>query len=231
MRLLTLAFLILASLSLQGQCVSFKLTLKGDTINCVDKTGAKQGRWKITAPPLRGERGYEEEGVFINGRKEGTWRRFSMMGDILAVENYKWGLLNGTNRYYTIAGLEREEGWRAINPTKQYDTIDVQDPNDPSKVETVIVKADGNAKRQGKWRYFNPMTGQLLKTENWFMDQIVEPGNEPGMNKNSNTTIKDSLSIRKDTATTKTKPKEVLEFEKKNSGKKKTKVRDGRTGG
>ncbi|NCT95121.1 MAG: hypothetical protein GXC72_11900 [Chitinophagaceae bacterium] len=42
----------------------------------------------------------------------------------------------------------------------------------------------------------------------------------------------DSLAVAKqDTSTKKVKPKEVLDFEKKNAGKKKVAVRDGRTGG
>lgn len=230
MRFLTLPLFILFSLATTGQCVSFKLTSKRDTINCTDKNGMKQGRWKLDVPPLRGERGYEEEGVFVNGKKEGTWRKFNLMGDLLAVENYRWGLKDGMNRYYTIAGLEREEGWRAMNPAKQFDTIDVQDVLDPNKNETVIIKVTGNSLKNGRWRFFNPMTGELVKTEHWFLDQPVEPGKEPG-NPEKGLKKADSTSVKKDSASVKNKPKEVLDFEKKNSGKKKTKVRDGRTGG
>lgn len=230
MRFLTLPLFIFFSLGTSAQCVSYKLTSKRDTINCIDKAGLKQGKWKVDVPSIRGERAYEEEGVFVNGKKEGTWRRFSLMGDVLAIENYKWGLKNGTSRYFTIAGLEREEGWRAMNPTKQFDTIDVQDLNDPNKFDQVIVKTTGNAMKHGTWRFYTPMTGQLVKTENWFLDQPVVPGAEPG---NPEKALKkaDSLSVKKDTSSVKNKPKEVLDFEKKNSGKKKTKVRDGRTGG
>lgn len=230
MRFLTLPLFILFSLAVTGQCVSFKLTSKRDTINCIDKNGMKQGRWKLEVPALRGERAYEEEGLFMNGKKEGTWRKFSLMGDLLAVENYRWGLKDGISRYFTIAGLEREEGWRAMNPAKQFDTIDVQDVLNPNKIETVIVKTTGNAMKHGRWRYFNAMTGEIIKTEHWFLDQPVEPGKEPGNPEKGLPKI-DSTSAKKDTASVKNKPKEVLDFEKKNSGKKKTKVRDGRTGG
>lgn len=227
MRLLALPLFIFFSLSLTAQCVSFKLTSKRDTINCTDKSGLKQGRWKVEIPPIRGERGYEEEGSFVQGKKEGIWRRFNLMGDMIATEVYRWGLKDGTSKYYTITGLEREEGWRAMNPAKQFDTVDVQDVNDPTKVEQVIVKVNGNSLKHGKWRFYDPLTGQIIKTENWFLDQVVEPGKEPG-----NPTKKaDSTSVKKDSASVKNKPKEVQEFEKKNSGKKKTKVRDGKTGG
>lgn len=230
MRFLTLPLFIFFSLVSKAQCVTFKLTSKRDTINCTDKNGLKQGRWKVEMPPLRGERGYEEEGVFMNGKKEGTWRKFNLMGDLLAVENYKWGLKDGMCRYYTIAGLEREEGWRAVNPAKQFDTVEVQDVIDPNKNETVIIKTNGNSLKHGRWRFYYPMTGELIKTENWFLDQIVEPGKEPG-NPEKGAKNADSASVKKDTSSVKSKPKEVLEFEKKNSGKKKVQIRDGKTGG
>lgn len=230
MRLPALPLFIFFSLVSDAQCVSFKLTSKRDTINCMDKNGLKQGRWKVEVPPIRGERGYEEEGSFVNGKKEGTWRRFNLMGDMIAVENYRWGLRDGASKYYTMTGLEREEGWRAMNPAKQFDTVDVQDVNDPTKVEQVIVKVSGHALKHGRWRFYDPVTGQILRTENWFLDQLTEPGKEPV---NPEKTLKkaDSTSVKKDSASVKNKPKEVLNFEKKNSGKKKTRVRDGRTGG
>ncbi|MBC7508143.1 MAG: hypothetical protein H7320_05240, partial [Ferruginibacter sp.] len=42
----------------------FKINNKGDTINAVSQKGVKQGKWVIRTEELRGEPGYEEEGVF-----------------------------------------------------------------------------------------------------------------------------------------------------------------------
>ncbi len=70
MRLIAIPLFIFFSLGSDAQCVSFKLTSKRDTINCTDKNGLKQGRWKVEVPPIRGERGYEEEGQFVNGKKK-----------------------------------------------------------------------------------------------------------------------------------------------------------------
>ena len=230
MRLIALPLFIFFSLASTGQCVSYKLTSKRDTINCIDNKGVKQGRWKLSVPPIRGERGYEEEGSFVNGQKEGIWRRFNLMGDLIAIENYRWGLKDGLSKYFTLTGLEREEGWRATNPSKQFDTVDVQDVNNPAKIEQVIVKVSGNALKHGRWRFYDPVTGQIIRTETWFLDQFVPPGTEPG-NPEKQLTKTDSSQVKKDTASAKNKPKEVLDFEKKNAGKKKTKIRDGRTGG
>jgi antitoxin component YwqK of YwqJK toxin-antitoxin module len=231
MRFLSIPLLLFITVHTDAQCVQYKLTAKGDTINCVDKNGLKQGLWLVKVAPLRGEKGYEEEGRFINGQKEGTWRRFSQMGDPIAVENYRWGQKNGINRYYNISGLEREEAWKAMNPEKLYDTIDVQDVNNPSKFDRVVIKNEGNSLKHGTWRYYDPSNGRILLTENWILDQQKEfPAPTTGT-PNSGVQAVNTKSVKSDTSSVKTKPKEVLEYEKKNAGKKKVKVRDGGTGG
>lgn len=229
MRCLLLPLLILFSLAAEAQCKTFRIGSKGDTLDCVDMKGLKQGKWLITVAPLRGEPGYEEEGEFLNGKREGAWRRYNLMGDLVAQESYKWGNKHGISRYYTLLGLEHEESWRAITPGKAYDTIDVQDLKDPNHYDQVIVKTDGSSMRHGTWKYFNPASGYLLKTEKYVLDQLQEPGAEPlvkALPKAGSDTTKAKTALPAE----KPKPKEVLDFEKKSSGKKKA-VRDGRTGG
>ncbi len=71
------------------------------------------------------------------------------MGDLFAVERYRWGNKDGKNQYYSISGPIREESWKAVNPLNPYDTVDVIDPVDPSKVERRVVKIEGNAVKHG----------------------------------------------------------------------------------
>jgi hypothetical protein len=82
MRLLFVLFSIIFYSTAYGQCKTYRLTSKGDTLNCTEASGLKRGKWKMEIPPIRGERGYVEEGVFVNDKKEGTWRRFNVMGDL-----------------------------------------------------------------------------------------------------------------------------------------------------
>ena len=230
MRLLFTLFSLLFYTCLNAQCKTFKLTSKGDTINCTEATGVKRGKWKIEMPPIRGERGYIEEGVFLNDKKEGTWRRFNLLGDPIAIENYKWGLKNGVSTYLTIQGVEREESWKAIDPSKPYDTIDVQDINNPNVYEKVIVKTTGASLKHGTWKIFDPYTGQKLRTEHWILDVLQDPNakKEDSSEISIGSPITKNPTSKSDTATKKTIPKEVLEFQKKNKGKK---ILDGKTGG
>lgn len=217
-----------------AQYKSYIIGVKGDTLNIVDAKGLKQGRWVVKVDDLRGERGYEEEGVYQNGQKEGTWRRFSLEGDLIALENYRWGNKNGQCVYFTNTGDPlREESWRAIDPANPYDTVNVYDVKDPSKViGKQVVKVEGTSFKHGTWKFYDPMTGHIEKTEQWIMDK---PAKQVGENEDDlapiDVTDTNAATVKNDDKKTVTKPKEVLEFEKKNAGKKKIKVRTGSTGG
>ncbi len=205
-----------------GQCKTYKIGVKGDTLNCTDNADKKQGKWVVQMPPLRGEPGYEEEGIFKNNKKEGYWRRYSLQGDILAIENYKYGYKNGISQYFGLQGIVREESWRAVNPDHPYDTIKVFDVNNQDKYDLREVKVEGTAYKQGTWKYYDPQTGLITKTEEYAFDKVVDPFT----GRNVQAVIADSAAIAKKKMD---KPDAVKEYEKKNA-KKKIKVRDGATG-
>lgn len=215
--------LAMAQLSF-AQCKTYFIGVKGDTLNCTDYSGNRQGKWVINTPALRGEPGYSEEGEFKNNKKEGYWRRYSEQGDIEAIESYKYGFKDGISQYFTLQGLIREESWRAINPAHPYDTIRVYDLKDPDKYDLREVKLDGTTYKQGTWKYYDPGTGTITKTEDYVMDKKVDPFT--GRNLDAVTTT-DTTAVAKKKLD---KPAEVLQYEKKNSNKKKIRVRDGATG-
>src|SRR5215217_170339 len=165
--LLIAAFFIFTGLAGQAQWKNYIIGAKGDTLNRVDMKGLKQGPWSIHVAALRGEEGYEEEGYFKDDKREGVWRRFSLEGDLIAFENYAYGMKSGKCVYFTNAGEPlREESWRAIDPKSPYDTIDVRDVNDPSKiVRKEIVKVEPISYKNGTWRYYNTLTGAIETTE------------------------------------------------------------------
>lgn len=227
------SFILLFSLGANAQWKSFTIGVKGDTLNRVDMQGRKQGPWVVQVPELRGERGYEEEGYFLNDKKEGRWVRYSLQGDKLAVENYRWGQKDGRCEYYNnVEDLVRVESWRAINPASPYDTIPVTDPNNPNKVVRYeIVKVESPSVKHGFWRYYDPGTGRVEKTEQWLFDKLKKDDDEEEIDVATVAADGTRAVASKEAAPKpKIKPKEVLEYEKKNAGKKKIKVRDGRTG-
>lgn len=227
------SFILLLSLGASAQWKSFTIGVKGDTLNRMDMQGRKQGPWVVQVPELRGERGYEEEGYFFNDKKEGRWVKYSLQGDKLAVENYRWGQKDGRCEYYNnVEDLVRVESWRAINPNSPYDTIPVTDPNNPNKViRYEIVKVESPSVKHGFWRFYDPGTGRIEKTEQWLFDKLKKDDDEEEIDVATVAADGTQTVAKKEAAPKpKVKPKEVLEYEKKNAGKKKVKVRDGRTG-
>lgn len=215
MRSILFVFLLF-SVSGFAQWKDYKLTSTGDTLNRVDKIGRKWGPWKLHYDTNRGEPGYEEEGWFEKDRKEGEWRLFTLMGDLVGIEYYKWGLKDSICRYFTKDGeLRLEQSWRALNPDKQYDTLEIEDPDKFNTYRTVIVKNEGAAVKHGIWKYYEPETGRVIRSERFTLGQLEQEA-------------KAAVSTEKKPVA---KPKEVIEFEKKNAGKKKVRYRDGSTGG
>ena len=216
MRWITVLFLLF---SMHGfsQWKDYKLAANGDTLNRVDVQGLKQKEWKIRYEFIRGEPGFEEEGVFLNNRKEGAWRIYNLMGDLVGIENYHWGNKDGISQYFTTQGeLRLEQSWKALNPDKLYDTIDVEDVDKLESYRQVVIKNEGVSLKHGTWKYFDGPSGAVVKTETYVLGRLDESG------KSSAATSPEKKPMAK--------PKEVVEFEKKYSGKKKVKYKDGTTG-
>lgn len=199
-----------------AQYKTYKISVHGDTLNAIDNKGLKQGKWIVHVDPLRGEPGYEEEGIFVNDKKEGVWRKYTLQSDLIAVENYKYGGKDGLCQYYTPLGeMEREENWRAYNPDAPYDTIPVYGTGSNEIISYKIVRAEQYSVKNGDWSYYDPSTGRIIKVEKYDRGHLIE-------NPKTELVTEGPKKIAK--------PAEVLEYEKKNSGKKKVKVRDGQTG-
>ena len=211
-----LFFLLFAQLiSLTGfsQLKDYNIGPKGDTLNGVDNQDRKQGKWVNHVDEVRGEPGFEEEGLYKDNHKVGTWRIFSLQGDLIGVESYRWGLKCGVCKYFGINGtLLREETWVALDPGKPYDTLVIEDIDHEGKYKTVIVKNSGAALKDGVWTYYDPMNGTAARTETWDLGMLKK-------SQVAQRTVPDSTQAI-------AKPKEVLDFEKK-AGKHKIKYQDG----
>ncbi len=217
--------LIFVSFSVSAQWKSYRLINNGrDTINRIDEKDLKQGPWSNKVESIRGEPGYDEEGVYKDGKKEGVWRMYTRMGDLLAVERYRWGNKDGKSQYYDISGLTREESWKAVNPENPFDTVDVFDPVDQNRVERRVVKIEGSSVKHGIWKYYASGSGAVIRSETFFLGKVEDPVKIVA-DATASTEDADSKTAK---APVKAKPKEVLDFEKK-VGKKKIKVIDGRT--
>jgi hypothetical protein len=197
-----------------AQYKSYDLTESGDTLNVVDKNNKKQGKWVNTIPELRGEPGYEEEGEYKNDQKTGIWRKYNSTGDLIAIENYRFGGKDGIQQYYNFLGsLLKEEEWRGYNPDAPYDTIPVYGPGNGEIIDYKIVKAEQYSVPHGTWRYFNE-DGRIMKIEKYERGRIVTEPAKPAAN---------TIAVE-EKPKEKVKTKEILEYEKKYSKKKRNQL-------
>ena len=218
-----LILLTLFSTGAYAQCKSFKLGPSNDTLNCIDVHGFKQGKWVIHMDPLRGNPGFEEEGIYKNNLKNGQWKQFNLIGDKIADENYKDGNKHGKCSYYTVAGLVREESWKApADARRMFDTIMVQDPKRTNSYQQVIIKTDGKSIRHGIWKYYDPVYGNMTNVETYVLDVLKAPGDDDPLKKIKK--ISDTATVAPNTIINVPKPLVTPRFGQKLPSKKKSNV-------
>jgi hypothetical protein len=230
-RLIILSLLLLSfQLDSYAQYKQFKLSPDGDTLNIIDQKGLKQGKWVNTIPALRGEAGYEEEGEYKNDKKDGIWRLYASSGDIVGVENYKWGGKDGLQQYYTYVGvLTREEEWRSINPDAPYDTVAIYGTDNNQITGYKIVRVTQYSVPDGIWKYYDDQTGEEVKEEKYDHGRLI---NDDGTTASAGTVLINAKpAITDTTKKAPVKTPEILEYEKKYSKKKRDHMeRSGETG-
>jgi antitoxin component YwqK of YwqJK toxin-antitoxin module len=201
-----------------GQYNEYKIGPNGDTINAINKEGQRVGKWVEEVAATRGEPGYTEEGFYKKGQKDSIWRRYTKEGDLLAFERYMNGGKAGLQQYFTFLGeLEHEESWKGYDPDHPYDTIPVYGTGSGEIIDFKVVKAEPYSVKEGEWRYYDPETGRLLKKEQWSNNNLYDP--------NAPKKVTAATPYKKPEKVEKTA--EMLEWERKNRGKK---FVDGRTG-
>lgn len=213
----------LFGLSGAAQYTTYELSVQGDTLNATDKNGLKQGKWVNSVGEIRGEPGYEEEGLYKDDKKTGLWRKYTSSGDVLAIENYIFGGKDGRQEYYNFLGqLQRQEDWRGFNPKAPFDSIPVYGPDNNEILSYKIVRAMQYSVPDGEWKYFNA-AGGVIKTEKYDRGRLLKDAED--------TAAVPVITKEESQPKEKVKTKEILDYEKKYSKKKRQQLeRDGKTG-
>ncbi|WP_349317483.1 hypothetical protein [Chitinophaga sp. MM2321] len=128
-----------------------------------DAQQRKQGYWIEQVAELRGEPGYTWEGVYKNDRKEGVWKKTSLIGNLIAEETFKNNVLDGYCKYYFPDGKKSEEGaFISTEIEGQRDTIMIIDPVTDVETPTEIIRK-GNSVRNGVWKLYDEESGKMVK--------------------------------------------------------------------
>ena len=177
---------------------SFQL-LNGDTINRLDTANMKQGRWmvynKTKKLPDYTDDQLVEEGNYVDGKKEGVWKKYWNNGKLASEITYKNNLQNGYAKIYYKNGNISEEGtwmngkWDGSyklyyeNGQLSYDWNYVNGKRDGAQkyyFENGKVQYDGSWKggnESGVLKEFNE-DGQLVAEKNYNDGKIDEAGSK-----------------------------------------------------
>lgn len=166
------AFLLGTGLSYAQNAQDILDIKKNKPVNKLDADGKKHGDWVIKQREQRGEPEYTSFGAYIHGAKFGLWYKMDSEGDLIAIENYRNGLLDGEVKYYTKGKLACIGQYLALNTTYDYDSIVVEDP--VTGVQKLVrVPTSWGSVRHGMWHYYEPYSGRLIRDVEYQIDDII----------------------------------------------------------
>ncbi|MGN6508485.1 MAG: toxin-antitoxin system YwqK family antitoxin [Chitinophaga sp.] len=146
-------------------CAGFTMLAAAQTAaNQTDAKGRKQGPWAEQVAPLRGEPGYTWEGIYNHGRKEGVWKKYSVDGDVMAEETFKFGVLDGLCKYYYPNGRISAVGnMLSVDIDGQKDTVVVVDPVSGQESLTEVTRK-GYSVKHGEWKVYDEDGAMMRET-------------------------------------------------------------------
>lgn len=169
-RIILIAFFMPLCCQVQAQKRPAKK--EAEKVNQFDAQGRRHGMWVNIVDKRKGEEAYKEAGEYIGGRKSGLWYKMDEAGNMVAIENYKWGVLDGESKYFENGQVMVIGRYRGLNPDVEVDTIMVEDP--VTDVQTLVpVRSDVHSVRHGTWRYYNERTGNIARIEEYQVDDLI----------------------------------------------------------
>src|SRR5690606_20320986 len=136
------------------------------SLNQRDAQNRKQGTWFIRQAAHRGEPAYVTFGNYLDDKKQGAWYRLNGEGQLESVLNYEAGLLHGTSKFYEDGRLVTVGNFRSLDTSKQIDSVWVTDPVTLLETQVAVPTEKGTVKH-GPWRYYDPLSGQLIREEQY----------------------------------------------------------------
>jgi len=159
-----------------------------DNLNKTDNLNRKQGWWFYKHEAALGEPLTYEYGQYLNNKKEGIWTTLDAEQQLISTENFNKGVLNGTSQYYESGKLVCIGNYRGLNQDKKIDSIWVTNP-DTYADTLVAVPTEKGFTKHGIWRYYDPYTGQMVKEQEFQVDNLIYEKKYSFMTKTDSTRI------------------------------------------
>lgn len=164
--LLFLVILISFSKSLFAQSTD------GKEINRIDANGKRDGLWYLSEGGVRGEPSTNTLGSYDHGEKTGTWYVSNERGDMISIENFKHNVRDGEAQYFENGKLSALGHFRGLNPNVPMDTFMLTDVV-TGEDKLMIIPTERGSVRHGTWRFYDELSGRLVKEEQYQMDQLI----------------------------------------------------------
>jgi len=143
-----------------------------ETLNQKNNKGEKTGLWYIEQKARMGQDGYITFGQYVHGEKQGLWYKLDELGRLLSIENYTNGALNGSSQYYEKGNLICIGNYRGLNTKQKFDSVWVTNPETGYDSMVVVPTTNGTV-RHGLWRYYSPVSGQLIAEERYQVGTLI----------------------------------------------------------
>lgn len=169
--IISLLIYLLPCLSASGQEYMY-IPQTPDSFNLYNDKNQKQGFWLYKAQDNLDGFSYNEYGYYYNDKKQGTWVKYDGLGRPVAIENYRNDVLDGESSYFDKGLLTLKANFRGLNTDQKYDTITVVNPVDLEEID-VIVPTERGTTRHGVWKYYNPITGAVIRIEEYQVDSLI----------------------------------------------------------
>lgn len=143
-----------------------------EALNQFNSKGEKQGLWYIDQKPDKFQDGYIAFGRYEANQKQGLWYRMDHLGRLIFIKNYRNNVQDGISQYYQNGALICIGNFRGLNPENKIDSFWVTNPL--TEFDTLIlVPSEKGSIKDGLWRYYNPVTGQLQEEEMYQVGHLL----------------------------------------------------------
>jgi len=177
MNLLTRYIVLIAAACLPA-CMAFAQPEAGKEINQKDAQGKPDGIWYFTTPGGHGETATTEFGSYDHGLKTGTWYKADHHGEITAIETYKYDVKDGDAKYFENGVLVCAGKYKGLNQSYKVDTLLVTHPI-TLETNVVYIPTDRKSVLQGTWRFYDPLSGRLIREEEYQADELIDKHEYP----------------------------------------------------
>ncbi|MDI9319978.1 MAG: hypothetical protein QM530_05815 [Phycisphaerales bacterium] len=141
-------------------------------VNQYDGNGKAHGLWYTFTAANKGEPAEAVLGTYDHGNKTGVWYVSDGIGNMNSIETFKHNVRDGEAKYFENGQLACVGYYRGLNPKVAFDTVLIMDPITKDE-KLVSVPTERGSVRHGRWRFYDGLSGRLIREEEYQIDELI----------------------------------------------------------